>query len=30
VYGVEEDPKRDWLSHTKRVMDPLDMTAHGP
>ena len=24
VYGVEEDPKRDWLSHTKRVMDLID------
>jgi len=24
VYGVEEDPKRDWFSHTKRVMDLID------
>jgi NTE family protein len=24
VYGVEEDPKRDWLNHTKRVMDLID------
>jgi NTE family protein len=24
VYGAEEDPKRDWLNHTKRVMDLLD------
>jgi NTE family protein len=24
VYGAEEDPKRDWLNHTKRVMDLID------
>jgi NTE family protein len=24
VYGAEEDPKRDWISHTKRVMDLID------
>ena len=24
VYGAEEDPKRDWLNHTIRVMDLID------
>jgi len=24
VYGAEEDPKRDWVNHTKRVMDLID------
>lgn len=24
MYGVEDDPKRDWLSHTKRMMDLVD------
>jgi NTE family protein len=24
MYGAEEDPKRDWLGHTRRVMDLLD------
>ena len=24
VYGAEEDPKRDWINHTKRVMDLID------
>ena len=24
VYGAEKDPKRDWLNHTKRVMDLID------
>jgi NTE family protein len=24
VYGTEEYPRRDWISHTKRVMDLLD------
>jgi NTE family protein len=24
MYSAEEDPKRDWLSHTKRVMDLID------
>ena len=24
VYGAEEDPKRDWVSHTKRIMDLID------
>jgi NTE family protein len=24
MYSAEEDPKRDWISHTKRVMDLID------
>ncbi len=24
VYGAEANPKRDWLNHTKRVMDLID------
>jgi NTE family protein len=24
AYGADEDPKRDWISHTKRVMDLID------
>ena len=24
MYAAEEDPKRDWISHTKRVMDLID------
>lgn len=24
MYAAEEDPKRDWLSHTRRVMDLVD------